>query len=270
MYCRTDPPAAGVHAWRPTIDGITEVFHAGFVDHAYPAHTHLTWTLLIVDDGAISYALDRHPHGALRPTVTLLPPHVVHDGRTVTPRGFRKRVLYLDSSVLDDDLIGPAVDDPSITDALLRRRIHQLHQALAHPGEVLEADSRLALVADRLERHLRRQRPAAEPPRPGLAEDLRELLDTHIGSGLSLRQAAERLHAHPTHLVRTFSARFGLPPHVYLIGRRVELARGLLLTGIRPTDVAIRAGFYDQAHLTRHFKRYVGTTPAHYAASRRV
>ncbi|MEM9035365.1 MAG: helix-turn-helix domain-containing protein, partial [Actinomycetota bacterium] len=31
-------------------------------------------------------------------------------------------------------------------------------------------------------------------------------------------------------------------------------------------DVAVSAGFYDQAHLTRHFKRHVATTPARYAA----
>ncbi|MEK8105019.1 AraC family ligand binding domain-containing protein [Micromonospora sp. M12] len=39
-----------------------------------PRHIHDVWTLLIVDDGAVRYDLDRHRHGALRTSVTLLPP----------------------------------------------------------------------------------------------------------------------------------------------------------------------------------------------------
>src|SRR4051812_7207252 len=54
-----------VRAWRPDVPGVAEVFHAHFVDHASPAHTHEAWTLLLVDDGAVRYDLDRHEHGAL-------------------------------------------------------------------------------------------------------------------------------------------------------------------------------------------------------------
>ncbi len=44
-----------VTAWRPAVAGVAEVLHAAFVEHVYPAHTHDTWTLLIVEDGAIRY-----------------------------------------------------------------------------------------------------------------------------------------------------------------------------------------------------------------------
>jgi AraC-like DNA-binding protein len=248
------------------VPGIAEVFHARFVDHAYPVHTHETWTLLIVDDGAIRYDLDRSAHGAVQPTVTLLPPHVPHDGRAATRSGFRKRVLYLDGSVLDDDDIGAAVDQPGLVDAVLRARVDELHHALAAPGDELEAESRLAFVRERLRRHLRPR--AVERPRPGsrpVAERLRDLLDERIVPGLALAEAARLVPAHPTHLVRSFTATFGLAPHAYLAGRRIDLARRLLLSGRRPAEVATAAGFYDQAHLTRQFRRYLGTTPAAYA-----
>ncbi|MBO0851056.1 MAG: AraC family transcriptional regulator, partial [Pseudonocardia sp.] len=243
-----------VAAWRPAVPGIAEVFHARFTEHAYPLHTHDAWTLLIVDDGAVRFDLDRHQHGALRSQVTLLPPHVPHDGRAATPSGFRKRVLYLELEQLPPALIGAAVDRPGWSDPVLRRRIHQLHGALAQPGEELAAQSRLTLIRERLDQCLRRD---VAPPRsvrdPGLADRLRDLLDAHIVDGLTLGAAAEQLHAHPTHLVRAFTQRHGLPPHRYLTGRRVELARRLLLNGRRPAEVATAAGFYDQAHLTRHF-----------------
>ncbi len=254
-----------VSAWRPGVPGIAEVFHAHFVDHAYPAHTHDVWTLLIVDDGAIRFDLDRHRHGARRPSVTLLPPHVPHDGRSASRQGFRKRVLYLDTSLLGGELAGVAADQPTLPDLRLRHRIDQLHRVLAEPGEAFEADSRLAFVLERIERHLRgRDRSRPEPAGRVLAVRLRELLDARTTEGVTLREAAELLHAHPTHLVRTFTRTHGLPPHAYLTGRRVEVARRLLLAGQRPAEVAAAVGFYDQSHLARHFKRHLGVSPARF------
>ncbi|MGW2491258.1 AraC family transcriptional regulator [Streptomyces sp. NPDC001606] len=259
--------AAGqeVSAWRPRVPGVTEVFHARFTEYAYPMHVHDAWTLLIVDDGAVRYDLDRHEHGTPHDTVTLLPPHVPHNGSPATPGGFRKRVVYLDTSTLGEELIGAAVDGPELRDPLLRRRVGQLHTALARPGEELEAASRLTLVGERLRDHLR-GRPEVPHPRrdPGLARRLRELLDARVVDGVPLEEAARLLHAHPAHLVRAFSGAYGIAPHQYLMSRRIGRARRLLLAGTSPGAAAAATGFYDQAHLTRHFKRLVGVTPGRY------
>jgi AraC-like DNA-binding protein len=259
-----------VSAWRPRVPGVTEVFHARFTEYAYPMHVHDAWTLLIVDDGAVRYDLDRHEHGTPHDTVTLLPPHVPHNGSPATPDGFRKRVVYLDGSRLGDDLIGPAVDTPDLPDPVLRRRVGQLHAALARSGDELEAESRLTLVGERLRDHLRRRTdPPRHRPDPVLGRRLRELLDARVVEGVSLQEAARVLHAHPAHLVRAFSGAYGIAPHQYLMSRRVGRARRLLLDGLAPGEVAAAAGFYDQAHLTRHFKRLVGVTPGRYRVSSR-
>jgi len=254
-----------LRAWAPAVPGIAEVFHARFTDHAYPVHAHHTWTLLVVDQGVIRYDLHRHEHGALRTAVTLLPPHVAHTGRSATEHGFRKRVLYLDADVLGLDLTGAAVAAPTMDDALLRNRIDQLHRSLDRPGSALEAESRLALIGDRIRLHLRADHAAPETDPPRLAGDLRDLLDERLASGITLRTAADILHAHPAHLVRSFTAAFGLPPHRYLTGRRVEAARRRLLDGEPIATVATAVGFHDQAHLHRHFTRLVGTTPRRFA-----
>ncbi|MER5551906.1 AraC family transcriptional regulator [Streptomyces sp. NPDC002793] len=254
-----------ITAWRPRVEGIDEVFHAHFADHAYPMHTHDAWTLLIVDEGLVRYDLDRHEHGAPSSVVTLLPPHVPHNGGAATPGGFRKRVLYLNTAQIDADLIGRAVGRPVLRDPQLRRRVHQLHRTLENPGDELEAQSRLALVSERLSEHLRDEPAAPRVPDRRVAHALRELLDECFVEGLTLRDAAERLHTHHTHLVRAFSREFGMAPHQYLTGRRVDLARRLLLGGMPAQEVVASAGFYDQSHLSRHFKRVVGTSPGHYA-----
>ncbi|MEU7430775.1 AraC family transcriptional regulator [Streptomyces sioyaensis] len=269
----TRPPRTTISAWRPAVPGITEVFHAHFTEHAYPSHTHDTWALMIVNDGAVDFACDRHRHGATGPgTVVLLPPGVAHDGRTVTATGFRKRVLYLDSSVLPEGLTGRAVDAPVFGDELLRRRIHHLHTSLEHPGDAFEAESRLSFIRERLHFHLAALRPPRTPGREAnrLAAELRDLLESRMPDGMSLQEAAAVLHAHPTHLIRCFKQTYGLPPHTYLTGRRIERARGLLLDGRRAAEVAALVGFHDQAHLNRHFTRHVGIPPARYAATRRT
>ncbi|MGI8880583.1 MAG: AraC family transcriptional regulator [Jatrophihabitans sp.] len=254
-----------IRAWRPDVAGIREVFYAHFTDHAYPSHTHDAWTLLLVDEGAVRYELDRHEHGALRSQVTLLPPNVPHDGRSASAGGFRKRVIYLDASVLGANLVGAAVDTPALQDPVLRDRIDRLHHALRGPGQQWEAASRLALICDRLGQHLVGAVTAPDPrPDPRLAQRLRDLLDERTPVGMNLDEAAAELHAHPTHLVRAFTQEFGLPPHRYLTGRRVDLARRLLLAGQPAAEVATAVGFYDQAHLTRHFSKMLGTTPGRY------
>jgi hypothetical protein len=122
--------SSAIRAWKPRVAGIREVFHARFIDHAYPPHTHDVWTLFIVDDGAIRYDLHRRPRGAAPPIVTVLPPHVVHDGRPATSRGYRMRVLYLETSILGDQLVGPAVDRPVVPGEGQRGQVSGLHDAL--------------------------------------------------------------------------------------------------------------------------------------------
>ena len=250
--------------------GVVEAFHARFVDHVYPMHTHDTWTLLILDSGGIKYDLDLHEHGSLGGTVTLLPPHVPHSGSSIRPEGFRKRVLYLDGSCLSEELIGRSVGPPGLRRRAAPRsdqpaaRGHRRARPGVRGGEPAVAD----LTAAGRPPDRRAGRPDALPQArdPRLASALRELLDARLPEGVSLEQASRILHADPAYLVRSFSSHFGMSPHLYLTGRRVDLARHLLLEGMPASEVAQAAGFYDQSHLTRHFKRFLGTTPGRFAS----
>lgn len=251
-----------VLAWRPEVPGVGEVLHAHFTEHAYPSHTHEHWTLLLVDSGGVAYDLDRRPQQAPPRSLTLLPPGVAHDGRAIHPDGFDKRVVYLDGRWLPDHLVGAAVKQPTIEEAALRTAVGRLHRSLAEPGEELEAESRLALICERIIRRLG-QPDAVISPHSDLARRVRERLDELIPT--TLEALAVDLGAHSTQLIRAFSREYGLPPHRYVTGRRIGRARALLLDGMPPADVATAVGFYDQAHLTRHFRRMLGTTPGAYA-----
>ena len=68
-------------------------------------------------------------------------------------------------------------------------------------------------------------------------------------------------------MARSFSATFGIAPHAYVLGRRLEAARARILDGEPLAEVAAEVGFYDQAHLSRHFRRFIATTPGRFVAA---
>jgi AraC-like DNA-binding protein len=271
LYIRRVSSAAPewVRAWRPAVPGIHEVFHARFVDHVYPPHTHDTWTVFIVDEGAVRYDLESRHHGVTGARITILPPHVVHDGRAAGVDGYRKRVLYVGTDVLPERSIGPAVDHPEVADPAVVRGVLALHRSLQDPGDALEAESLLAVVGARLAHHLGDDgETAGERPEPEVAAELRVLLDEHRFTSFTLADAAETLHVSRAHLVRSFTQSFGISPHRYVVARKIDAARARLLEGEPIADVAVGVGFHDQAHLSRHFRRHVGTTPGRFATGR--
>jgi AraC family transcriptional regulator len=68
------------------------------------------------------------------------------------------------------------------------------------------------------------------------------------------------------HFARQFKAVAGLPPHQYVIARRIERAKQLLQEGtdLSLAEVAAHADFSDQSHFTYHFKRIAGVTPGQF------
>ncbi|NCB17121.1 MAG: AraC family transcriptional regulator [Synergistales bacterium] len=70
------------------------------------------------------------------------------------------------------------------------------------------------------------------------------------------------------HLLREFKKTVGLPPHRFQIQNRIRKARKMILHGSLPlTEVALAAGFYDQSHFIRCFRKFAGMTPSEFRES---
>jgi len=258
--------ADSIRAWHPAVPGVREVLHASFEDHAYPMHAHDDWTVLLIDSGAVAYDLGRFHHLAVPDAVTLLPPGVPHDGRSATRgSGFRKRVLYLEADWLPKSAPSAAAVQPTFDDGGIVEAVRAIHRALRDPAELLDAEHEALVLRDRLLSRL--VEPKRLTPDAPLARRLRALLDDRVLEAFTISDAAAVLGAHPSHLTRSFTRAYGMPPHRYLISRRVDHARRLLVDGWPVADAAASAGFHDQAHLTRHFRRILGTTPARFRAA---
>jgi AraC family transcriptional regulator len=137
-------------------------------------------------------------------------------------------------------------------------------------GGALAAESLANVLAVNLIRYVSApRRPARDPDGTLPRRRLRAVVayvEDHLDANLTLEELAAVAHRSPYHFARQFRAATGLPPHQFVIARRVERARQLLQEdGDLPlAQVALRAGFSDQSQFSRHFKRLVGVTPGRF------
>jgi AraC family transcriptional regulator len=144
------------------------------------------------------------------------------------------------------------------------------------PGGLLAAESLANVLAVHLLRHLSAPR-RLERGRDGVLPRGRlravlEYIEEHLDGCPTLAQLAAVVRLNPYHFARQFKAATGLPPHQYVIARRVERAQQLLQagTGLSLAEVALRAGFCDQSQFSHHFKRIVGVTPGQFRTPARI
>jgi AraC family transcriptional regulator len=139
-------------------------------------------------------------------------------------------------------------------------------------GGPLAAESLANLLAVHLIRNVFGPRPPAGRSDGALPQKkLRavvEYIEEHLDVSPSLARLAAVAHLSAYHFARQFKVATGLPPHQYLILRRVERAKLLLQEGdLSLAEVAADAGFTDQSKLSHTFKRIVGVSPRQFRRS---
>ncbi|SFD52357.1 helix-turn-helix transcriptional regulator [Paracidovorax konjaci] len=111
--------------------------------------------------------------------------------------------------------------------------------------------------------------PLAQPRPRARWEALRAYIDEHLGRPMSVPEMARTIGYSPNHFTRLFRHSFQKSPHQYVIDRRIERARLLLLDPARSiAEIAAECGFATQAHLSSAFKRRLGLTPGEFRAGR--
>lgn len=157
---------------------------------------------------------------------------------------------------------GPgAVDDPARFGDVLR-----LAELAEHSASTLERQAALLAVMEPLCGESARPDQPAEPERIAA---VRRHLEAHAAEDVPLADLAALAGCSPCRLNRAFSRVVGMPPHEYQMLRRVRLAKEAIRGGLGLAESAAAAGFSDQSHLTRCFRKVMGMTPGVFAAGLR-
>jgi AraC family transcriptional regulator len=170
----------------------------------------------------------------------------------------------------------PPLDGLDLPELKASMRAVDAELTVGGAGGPLAAESLANLLAVQLIRHVRaprrldRRRDGVLPR--GRLRAVVEYIEGHLDAGVSLDELAAVARLSPYHFARQFKAATGLPPHQYVIARRVERAKQLLQQDrdLPLAEVAADAGFSDQSQFTRHFKRMVGVTPGQFRPPARI
>ena len=252
---------------------------------SFGRHSHDTYGIGVMGRGGQRSASGRGPVEARAGDIITVNPGEVHDGTPFDERGRAWRMLYFEPSLLHDvaselgvaTYASVAFAEPVLKDdAFAAGFEHAYAMAIgaAWPSDdgVLACETALfALMTQCVRTH-------STARVPGQARE------SHRGANPSVRRARARIDDDPCNaatlaelaaeaglsrfqFLREFARDTGLPPHAYLIQRRLALAHRLIAHGAALADAAAGAGFADQSHMTRAFVRAYGVTPAQYAAA---
>jgi AraC family transcriptional regulator len=208
--------------------------------------------------------------------VALLPATVPYAARW---QGMKKvTALFLDPDLLSTaggETPGTQIElRPAVspqTDALLADLVLTLRREVqaGFSGGALYGESLGIAIAAHLVRSYAVATCRVTDPRVGLPpEGLRRIetyVEENLARSLSLQELSQQLGMNVYCFVRSFKRSTGIPPHQYVLRRRVERAKAFLLDpGISIADIALRCGFATQSHLTATFNRVTNLTPGEY------
>jgi AraC-like DNA-binding protein len=280
-------PDDWVRYWRARSLPI-EAMHARFTTHVYHRHSHESYSLGITEEGAQEFRCRHGRHVSGPGMVMLFNPDDPHDGHAADAGGFTYRMVHVWPDLMAS-LVGevtgradglPLFPVPVAQDAALARALRRLAATLepdSGAGGELARYERLADVSRHVARHASYPRPAPRPAPADMAADVaarvRDLIHDAGGAPppgsaqLTMGDLAEAAGCSRYAAYRAFRGAFGMAPSDYQRQLRIRAARRLLAAGTAPAIAAAEAGFADQAHLTRWFRRYYGVTPAAFQAA---
>jgi len=179
----------------------------------------------------------------------------LHLGRLITPSLDEVGPVHLRRTY--------AVESPQIRHLMLALK-YEADSRNANGLAMVEAVT--TALGHLLVRHAGIEQPRPVHSRGGLSSAAKsrvlELIEAALDARLTVEMLSREVGLAPAHFARAFKETMGRAPHQYLLALRLERARRLLeTTEVSLSDIAHRAGFADQAHFTRLFKRAFGTTP---------
>ncbi|MHC1743086.1 MAG: AraC family ligand binding domain-containing protein [Syntrophobacteraceae bacterium] len=269
-------PKETVKLWRLPELGDVELMRAAYRTQTFSRHSHEGYALGVIERGALGFFYRGQNVVAPAGAVNLANPDEPHTGHPAMDEGWTYRMFYFEAPILQQAASTmaercaaalPFFQSGVLHDDHLAGMIYRLHRNIETGSlQRLELESRFLQVLTALISRHADAPPASRPVRrePRRIRLAREVIEARYQDDLSLDELSSVADLSPFHFLRVFRDAVGLPPHAYHTQVRVEHVKRLLRTGWSIAAAAVEAGFVDQSHLTRCFKRITGVTPGQY------
>lgn len=247
-----------------------ELFEAAFRSQTFARHAHEGFAIGAIVDGAGGYLCRGESMVLPAGSLSLMNPEEPHTGHAAAGR-VRYNMLYASEAAVRAvlglrDLCGFAEVAPQDRGLMLTTSLSRLTaclndtQATDHQLAVQEAVHAVLVQAFSHYGRAELRRPGHEP---AAIRTLLERIRAGVvaGEDLSLSDLADQVGLSSSYLIRSTTRATGLTPHGHVLRARVDYARRLLLDNTSAAEAAVAAGFCDQAHLIRQFRRHYGVTP---------
>ena len=250
-----------------------QLLQAWFGGRGFDTHRHDTYAIGLTDVGVQAFDYRGVAETSTPGKVVVLHPDETHDGRAGSPDGFGYRIVYVAPARIHEaarTICGrpcalPFVREPVTANPTLASTIDA---AFRLDPEPLAMDGLILRLAEAL---LDADPSCGGGTRPTRLDGsalarARQLLDAETTRVIRSSELEEVTGLTRYDLARQFRSAFGTSPYRYSLMRRLDCARAALRSSRSLADVALAAGFADQAHLSRMFKHAFGVTPARYRA----
>jgi len=234
-----------------------------------PRHTHERASVVVMMEGSFDLGLASATRHCAPTAVFSEPAGSAHTNRMGTAGA---HVVVVQPDPAETELFRPFA-------AVLEQATHRYHAGLAGRAAQLAQELRArddlgALAAEgivmELLVNLTRLAPRPRGRPPVWIWRAQELLHARFGGTVRLAEVAREVAVHPAHLARAFRGQFGVTVGEYVRRLRLDWAAAELeRSETSLAGVALAAGFADQSHFTRAFRRYTGLTPSVYRRTRR-
>lgn len=239
----------------------------------YTRHAHEHFSIGAITAGRSTYIHEQSHFQVGTGTVVLMNPGDVHACNPIDNQPWSYLMLYVDTPWLTDlqhqlgfshDLAFRRFSVTHNRDAQLFAGLTGLYGVLVDDQQdVLHKHSTAVEFFTQVQLRLNPVDPPLREPNFKL-ERAADYIRDNCTRILKLEDICAAAQLSPSYLIRAFKQHYGMTPHAFLVNRRIQFAQNRLRSGKLIADVALEAGFADQAHFQRAFKQHLAATPGQY------
>ena len=239
----------------------------------YSRHSHAHFSIGAITAGRSIYVHEQSTFEVAAGTVVLMNPGDVHACNPIDDQPWSYLMLYVETPWLTDlqhqlgfsaELEFRRFATTHLDDLRLFRDLQGLYAILVdEQQDALRKHSAAVEFFSDLQLRLNPAEPPSREPNFKL-ERAADFIRAHCTDLLSLEDICTAAQLSASYLIRAFKQHYGMTPHAFLVNQRIQFARERLRSGQLIADVALDAGFADQAHFQRAFKQHLAATPGQY------